>query len=55
MTLFGGTCSQVPYLTIGPYVAEGTVEDRRGAMTLTARRSTRADRRSGSVEPTPEV
>jgi len=43
VTLFGGTCPQVPYLTIGPYVAEGTVEDRHGALTLTARRFARAD------------
>jgi DNA-directed DNA polymerase III PolC len=38
VTLFPGTCRQVPYLTIGPYVATGTVEDRYGAYTLTAER-----------------
>jgi DNA polymerase III alpha subunit len=38
VTLFGGTCAQVPYLTIGPYTATGTVEDRYGAVAVTARR-----------------
>jgi DNA-directed DNA polymerase III PolC len=37
VTLFDGTCPQVPYLTIGPYVAAGVVEERHGAVTLTAR------------------
>jgi hypothetical protein len=38
VTLFPGGCAQVPYLTLGPYVATGVVEDRFGAATLTARR-----------------
>ena len=37
VTLFPGTCPQVPYLTMGPYVATGVVEERYGAHTLTAR------------------
>jgi DNA polymerase III alpha subunit len=37
VTLFSGTCNQVPYLTVGPYVATGVVEDRNGAYTITAR------------------
>jgi hypothetical protein len=43
VTLFGGTCAQVPYLTLGPYVATGVVEERFGAVTLTARRFERVD------------
>jgi hypothetical protein len=43
VTLFGGTCPQVPYLTMGPYVAMGVVEERFGAYTLTARRFERLD------------
>jgi DNA-directed DNA polymerase III PolC len=38
VTLFPGTCPQVPYLTIGPYVATGVVEEQYGVFTLTARR-----------------
>jgi DNA polymerase III alpha subunit len=38
VTLFGGTCEQVPYLTLGPYVATGVVEERYGACTITAQR-----------------
>jgi hypothetical protein len=38
VTLFAGACAQVPYLTLGPYVATGAVEDHHGAHTLTARR-----------------
>jgi DNA polymerase III alpha subunit len=38
VTLFSGTCAQVPYLTLGPYVAQGVVEERFGSITLTARR-----------------
>ncbi|MFO0928079.1 MAG: hypothetical protein U0736_13755 [Gemmataceae bacterium] len=37
VTLFAGTCPQVPYLTLGPYVAVGVVEERHGATTVTAR------------------
>ncbi len=37
VTIFDGTCPPVPYLTMGPYVAAGTVEDRYGALTITAR------------------
>jgi hypothetical protein len=42
VTLFGGTCEQVPYLTLGPYVATGVVEERYGAHTITAQRFERA-------------
>jgi DNA polymerase III alpha subunit len=38
VTLFAGTCQQVPYLTMGPYTATGVVEERFGALTLTAKR-----------------
>jgi DNA polymerase III alpha subunit len=38
VSLFDGTCAQVPYLTMGPYVATGIVEDRFGACAVTARR-----------------
>ena len=37
VTLFDGTCAQTPYLTLGPYVATGVIEERYGACTLTAR------------------
>jgi hypothetical protein len=36
VTLFPGTCPQVPYLTIGPYLATGVVEEQHGVFTLTA-------------------
>jgi DNA-directed DNA polymerase III PolC len=36
VTLFEGTCPQIPYLTLGPYEATGVVEERYGALTLTA-------------------
>jgi DNA-directed DNA polymerase III PolC len=44
VTLFPGSCAQVPYLTIGPYVATGAVEERHGAYTVTAERFERAGR-----------
>jgi hypothetical protein len=37
VALFPETCPQVPYLTLGPYVASGTVEEQHGVFTLTAR------------------
>jgi DNA-directed DNA polymerase III PolC len=37
VTLFPGTCPQVPYLTIGPYMATGEVEEQHGVFTVTAR------------------
>src|SRR5207302_10972416 len=37
VTLFEGTCRQVPYLTLGPYVVLGVVEEQYGVCTLTAR------------------
>ena len=37
VTLFPGTCPQVPYLTMGPYVATGVVEEQHRVFTLTAR------------------
>jgi hypothetical protein len=43
VTLFGGTCTQVPYLTMGPYVALGVVEERFGAHTVTARQFERVE------------
>jgi DNA-directed DNA polymerase III PolC len=36
VTLFPGACPQTPYLTLGPYLAEGTVEERYGVLTLDA-------------------
>ena len=46
VTLFDGTCAQIPYLTMGPYVALGVVEERFGAHTITARRFDRLDDRA---------
>jgi DNA-directed DNA polymerase III PolC len=43
VTLFGGTCEQVPYLTMGPYLATGMVEERYGAHTITAQRFERME------------
>ncbi len=37
VSLFPGTCEQVPYLTIGPHEATGTVEEQYGVFTLTVR------------------
>jgi DNA-directed DNA polymerase III PolC len=37
VTLFPGTCPQVPYMTIGPYLATGTVDEQYGVYTVTAR------------------
>ncbi|MBY0228024.1 MAG: hypothetical protein K2W96_01960, partial [Gemmataceae bacterium] len=42
VSVFDGTCAPVPYLTMGPYTAWGTVEDRHGALSITARRLERA-------------
>ncbi len=38
VTLFSGTCALAPYLTVGPYVAEGTVEEQYGVLTVNAGR-----------------
>jgi DNA polymerase III alpha subunit len=38
VTLFPGTCPPAPYLTLGPYLAAGTVEERYGVLALNARR-----------------
>jgi DNA polymerase III alpha subunit len=38
VTLFPGACPPVSYLALGPYLAEGVVEDQFGAVTLTAQR-----------------
>src|SRR5205807_5595705 len=38
VTLFDGTCAQIPYLTMGPWLATGTVENRYGVAALTATR-----------------
>jgi len=37
VTLFPGTCPQLPHLTIGPYEATGMVEEQYGVFTITAR------------------
>jgi DNA-directed DNA polymerase III PolC len=47
VTLFPGTCPQVAYLTTGPYLATGVVEEQYGVFTLTARRF---ERWSGSPD-----
>jgi DNA-directed DNA polymerase III PolC len=44
VTLFAGTCEQVAYLTIGPYMATGVVEEQYGVFTLTAHRFERWSR-----------
>jgi DNA-directed DNA polymerase III PolC len=36
VTLFPGACPLAPYLTLGPYLAAGTVEERYGVLTLNA-------------------
>jgi DNA-directed DNA polymerase III PolC len=38
VTLFPGTCLPVAYLTLGPYVVTGVVEEQYGVLTVTARR-----------------
>jgi DNA-directed DNA polymerase III PolC len=42
VTLFSGQCPQIPYLTMGPYVAGGVVEEQRGVYALTAKSFERA-------------
>jgi DNA-directed DNA polymerase III PolC len=37
VTLFAGSCPQTPYLTLGPYLATGVVEEQHGVYTVTAR------------------
>jgi hypothetical protein len=37
VTLFPGTCPAAPYLTLGPYLAAGVVEEQYGVLTVTAR------------------
>jgi DNA-directed DNA polymerase III PolC len=37
VTLFPGSCPPVAYLSLGPYVATGVVEDQYGVVTVTAR------------------
>ena len=36
VTLFPGTCAQVPYMTMGPWLATGIVEEQYGVFSLTA-------------------
>jgi DNA polymerase-3 subunit alpha len=36
VTLFAGSCPQMPYLTLGPYLATGIVEEQHGVYTVTA-------------------
>jgi error-prone DNA polymerase len=53
VTLFPGTCPLVAYLTLGPYVAQGYVEEQYGVLTVTAQ-SFREARRAeplGRAEP----
>jgi DNA polymerase III alpha subunit len=38
VTLFPGTCLPVAYLTLGPYLVTGVVEEQYGVLTVTARR-----------------
>jgi DNA-directed DNA polymerase III PolC len=38
VTLFDGTCPPVAYLTLGPYLVEGTVEVQHDVLTVTAQR-----------------
>jgi DNA-directed DNA polymerase III PolC len=38
VTLFPGTCPPVAYLTLGPYLVTGVVEEQYGVLTVTARR-----------------
>jgi len=38
VTLFPGTCPPIGHLTLGPYLATGSVEEQYGVVTLTARR-----------------
>jgi DNA polymerase III alpha subunit len=37
VSLFPGSCPRLPYLTLGPYLASGTVDDHLGVHALTAR------------------
>jgi DNA polymerase III alpha subunit len=43
LTLFPGNCRPVAYLTMGPYIAEGIVEEQHGVRTVTVTHFTRAD------------
>jgi DNA-directed DNA polymerase III PolC len=45
VTLFPGTCALVAYLTLGPYLVEGTVEEQFGVLTVTAQSFQRAELR----------
>ena len=38
VTLFPGTCPPVAYLTLGPYVVHGVVEEQYDVLTVTAQR-----------------
>jgi error-prone DNA polymerase len=38
LTLFPGNCQPVAYLTMGPYIAHGVVEEQYGVVTVTAHR-----------------
>jgi DNA-directed DNA polymerase III PolC len=46
VTLFPGECPLVPYLSLGPYLATGTVEEQHGVLTITASHFRRALPRS---------
>jgi DNA-directed DNA polymerase III PolC len=42
VTLFPGVCPPGPYLTLGPYIAHGTVEEHYGVLSLAAQRFVRS-------------
>ena len=41
-TLFPGTCPPVAYLTLGPYIVTGIVEEQYGVLGVTAQRFQKA-------------
>jgi DNA polymerase III alpha subunit len=43
VTLFPGTCPPHPYLTLGPYLVTGVVEEQYGVLTVTARSFCKVD------------
>src|SRR5262249_35113249 len=53
VTLFPGHCPPLPYLTIGPYVAMGTVEDHHGVAVLVADTFERQREKKWDADETP--
>jgi DNA-directed DNA polymerase III PolC len=49
VTLFPGICPPVAYLTLGPYLATGVVEEQYGVLTVTARRFFKLDLERASL------